>query len=82
MGSLLSDTCLTKTDVHSERLRDSFLSHSEIHKNFIMVYTDGSKTDEEVRTSAFFPYFAISHTLPTNASVFVAERIAFTMALT
>ena len=51
---------------HPHELRGSTLEHWMTHASAVPVYTDGSKSDEGVGSSAVFPSFEAFWFLPPN----------------
>ena len=74
-------THLQKTGNTALHLRTSFLSHACMHRDATPIYTDGSKSAGGVGAAVVFPDCALSHSLPTAASVFTAELWAMILAL-
>ena len=62
-------------------MRTSFYNHISAHGYSVAVYTDGSKTESEVRAAAVFPDRCLSHSLQACGSVYTAELVAILMAL-
>ena len=75
-------TSLVKGRHHPHELRGSTLEHWMTHASAVPVYTDGSKSDEGVGSSAVFPSFEAFWSLPQTASVFMEELLAIFLALT
>ena len=51
------------------------------NKNFVPVYTDGSKTDNYVSSSAVFPVDSFKVNLHEHTSIFTAEAVALKLAV-
>ena len=62
-------------------MRLSFLEHIPNHKESILVFTDGSKSDAGVGFGVIFPNFNRSGRLPDQSSIFTAECFAILTAL-
>ena len=77
----LDMSTLSKSSHPTALLKASFLSHSVTHIDSIPVFTDGSKTENGVGSSAVFHDHNLSHTLPSYASIFTAELLAILIAL-
>ena len=62
-------------------MRLSFLEHISDHKESILVFTDGSKSDAGIGFGVIFPNFNRSGRLPDQSSIFTAECFAILTAL-
>ena len=62
-----------KANISDDNLKQAFLCHIEEHKNSIVIYTDGSKSDAGVGYGVVFPDHNICGALPSAASIFTAE---------
>ena len=51
------------------------------NKNFVSGYTDGSKTDDYVSSSAVFPVDSFKVNLHGHTSIFTAEAVALKLAV-
>ena len=60
-----------------------FREHDELHKEYLHIYTDGSKTQTGVGTAVVIPTLSMSNsrTLPKEASIYTAEAAAIILAL-
>ena len=73
----------TKSETHVSEYRQRFLeinNHYETEK-FVPVYTDGSKSDNYVSSSAVFPVDIFKANLPVHTSIFTAEAVALKLAV-
>ena len=73
--------CSTRNEMSDEMMRLSFLEHILDHKESILVFTDGSKSDAGVGFGVIFPNFSRSGRLPDPSSIFTAECFAILTAL-
>ena len=71
-----------KKDFSATQLKAIFLRHFQSHQNNYCIFTDGSLTDEGVGC-AFVPQHdeAVNMRLPDEASIFTAELIAISRAI-
>ena len=72
-----------KSDTHNTEYRQRFLEVNDYYenKNFVPVYTDGSKTDNYVSSSAVFPVDSFKVNLHEHTSIFTAEAVALKLAV-
>ena len=72
-----------KSDTHDNEYRQRFLEVNDYYenKNFVPVYTDGSKTDNYVSSSAVFPVDSFKVNLHEHTSIFTAEAVALKLAV-
>ena len=66
----------TRNEMSDDLMRFSFLEHISNHKESILVFTDGSKSDAGVGFGVIFPNFNRSGRLPDQSSIFTAECFA------
>ena len=73
----------SKSETHSSEYRQRFLEVNDYYenKNFVPVYTDGSKTDNYVSSSAVFPVDIFKVNLHEHTSIFTAEAVALKLAV-
>ena len=73
----------SKSDTNNSEYRQRFLEMNEYYenKNFVPVYTDGSKTDTYVSSSAVFPVDIFKVNLNEHTSIFTAEAVALKLAV-
>ena len=71
----------SKQEVTDDFLRFTFLDHLEEHKDSILVFTDGSKSNAGVGFGVIFPDFNRSGRLCGESSIFTAECYAVLTAL-
>src|SRR5678816_330288 len=71
------DYCSRRKKVVEVLLNASFLSHSVVHSEYTLVFTDGSKTVDSMSASEH----KLSHILHPHASIFMAELMAIMVAL-
>ena len=74
---------INKSTLPNTLIRNTFLSHIEIHKNATAIYTDGSKTDNYV-SAAFVcksSNYSINKRISNDASIYTAELTAILLAL-
>ena len=71
----------TRNEMSDELIRLSFLEHISDHKESILAFTDGSKSDAGVGLGVIFPNFNRSGRLPDQSSIFTAECLAILTAL-
>ena len=73
----------SKSETHSSEYRQRFLEVNDYYenKNFVPVYTDGSKTDNYVSSSAVFPVYIFIVNLHEHTSIFTAEAVALKLAV-
>ena len=67
----------SKRETHDSEFKQRFLEVNDYYeqKNFVPVYTDGSKTDNYVSSSAVFPVEILKVNLPVHTSI-VALKLA------
>ena len=72
-----------KSDTHNTEYRQRFLEVNDYYenKNFVPIYTDGSKTDNYVSSSAVFPVDSFKVNLHEHTSIFTAEAVALKLAV-
>ena len=73
----------SKSETHNSEYRQRFLEVNDFYKNenFVPVYTDGSKTDNYVSSSAIFPVDIFKVNLHEHTSIFTAEAVALKLAV-
>ena len=73
----------SKSETHNSEYRQRFLEVNDFYKNenFVPVYTDGSKTDNYVSSSAVFPVDIFKVNLHEHTSIFTAEAVALKLAV-
>ena len=73
----------SKSETHDSEFRQRFLEVNDYYeqKNFVPVYTDGSKTDNHVSSSAVFSVEILKVNLPVHTSIFTAEAVALKLAV-
>ena len=73
----------SKSETHNSEYRQRFLEVNDCYenKNFVPVYTDGSKADNYVSSSAVFPVDSFKVNLHEHTSIFTAEAVALKLAV-
>ena len=73
----------SKSETHNSEYRQRFLEVNDYYenKNFVPVYTDGSKADNYVSSSAVFPVDSFKVNLHEHTSIFTAEAVALKLAV-
>ena len=73
----------TKSETHVSEYRQRFLELNNHYETemFVPVYTDGSKSDNYVSSSAVFPVDIFKANLPVHTSIFTAEAVALKLAV-
>ena len=79
--SLEFSSVLVKASHSPSELHCSGLEHAQVHAPYISIYTDGSKSSEDVGCAAVFPDFNVFISLPVVASIFTAELCAIFLTL-
>ena len=82
----LVDLTLTadkKSETNHTELKQKYLELKETYdeNNFISVFTDGSKTEQNVSAAAIINFETIKTNLPKHASIFTAEATAILTAI-
>ena len=77
----LSLSSFKKSDTPPEVFKEEFSKIRDEHDDFIQIYTDGSKDDNNVGCAAFEKSFISRVRLPSKASIFTAEVKAIDLAL-
>ena len=73
----------SKSETLNSEYRQRFLEVNDYYenKNFVPVYTDGSKADNYVSSSAVFPADSFKVNLHEHTSIFTAEAVALKLAV-
>ena len=73
----------SKSETLDSEYRQRFLEINDYYekKGYVPVYTDGSKTDNYVSSSAVFPVDIFKVNLPVHTSIFTAEAVALKLAV-
>ncbi|GBL79490.1 hypothetical protein AVEN_92646-1 [Araneus ventricosus] len=58
-----------------------FYDHRQRYYNYVLIYTDGSKSDSHVGSAVVFPNFTIAETLHPFCSVYASELYAIYLGL-
>ena len=73
----------SKSETHNSEFRQRFLEVNDFYENkgYVPVYTDGSKADNYVSSSAVFPVDIFKVNLHEHTSIFTAEAVALKLAV-
>ena len=73
----------TKSETRDVDFKQRFMeiNDSYVEKNYMTVYTDGSKSDDNVSASAVFPFDILKVNLDVHTSIFTAEAVALKLAV-
>jgi len=71
-----------KSSISPEVLKQHFYGLLETYRDYVPIYTDGSKEGDQVAAAMVHRRFSVQNRLPAHSSIFSAEAKAILLALT